>query len=113
MEKEQLLKAWEEIPELQRLKISKRGAKLSTASNYFNLRTGVKLTMQSLREIANAPERQDEGDTSGAWEEDGAAAGAAALGSGDSLPPPPSTEPAAAAAAAAVAGGGGGATAGI
>ncbi len=58
------MEAWEEIPEEDRQKISKRGANLRNAMNYFCFKAGVRLTMGSLWESANAPEREDEDDTS-------------------------------------------------
>ncbi len=75
--KELVLEAWGAIPEEERQKISKRGANMRTAKNYFCFKAGVKLTMESLweiAEIANAPEREDEDDTSGTSDEDGGSA---------------------------------------
>ena len=67
MTRDQLLHAWEALPELQRQAISKRGANLNTAHDYFILRNGVKLTMEELQQTANATER---------WDDDAAGAGA-------------------------------------
>jgi hypothetical protein len=41
---------------------------------YFCFKAGVRLTMESLWEIANAPEREDEDDTPGTSDEDGGSA---------------------------------------
>ncbi len=46
--KEHVLKAWEEIPEEDSQKISRRGANLRNAKNYFCFKAGVRLTMGSL-----------------------------------------------------------------
>jgi hypothetical protein len=53
--KELVLKEWGAIPEEERKKISKRGANLRTAKEYFNFKAGVRLTMESLWEIAEDP----------------------------------------------------------